>query len=75
MATTPFGRFKRDCPPLTQGRRPGQDRDASAATSANLEEVMADDAMSKLLGERLVRVFFFHAGVLPSRDPGGWHSR
>jgi hypothetical protein len=35
-----------------------------------LEEVMADDAMSKLLGERLVRVFFFHAGVLPSRDPG-----
>jgi hypothetical protein len=43
-------------------------RDASDATSASLKEVMADDAMSKLLGERLVRVFF-HSGVLPSRDP------
>jgi hypothetical protein len=43
-------------------------RDAHAAVSASLKEVRADDAMSKLFGERLVRVFF-HSGVLPSRDP------
>jgi hypothetical protein len=29
---------------------------------------MADDAVNKLFGERLPRVFF-QAGVLPSRDP------
>jgi hypothetical protein len=43
-------------------------RDAQAAVSASLKEVRADDAMGKLFGERLVRVFF-HSGVLPSRDP------
>jgi hypothetical protein len=42
--------------------------DANAAIDASLQEVKADNAMNKLLGERLVRVFF-HAGVLPSRDP------
>jgi hypothetical protein len=42
--------------------------DADAAIHRSLEEVTADDAMNKLFGERLVRVFY-HAGVLPSRDP------
>jgi hypothetical protein len=32
-------------------------RDAQAAVSASLKEVRADDAMGKLFGERLVRVF------------------
>jgi hypothetical protein len=43
-------------------------KDARAATSASLQAVMADGGMNKLLGERLVQVYF-HAGVLPSRDP------
>ena len=42
--------------------------DAQTAISASVKEVRADDAMNKLLGERLPRVFF-HSGVLPSRDP------
>jgi hypothetical protein len=43
-------------------------RDAHAAVGASLEEVKADDALGKLFGERLPKVYF-HAGVLPSRDP------